>query len=99
MSDAKDRQATAPGPDDSGQGGLIGAAIRYPVTVAVGVLIVLLGGLLALNAVPIQLTPEFRRPMIHVQTIWPGASPEEIEKEIVEEQEEVLKTVEGVIEM
>ncbi len=80
-------------------GGPIAAAIRYPVTVAVAVLIALMGGVLALTAVPIQLTPEIAKPRVHVQTVWPGASPEEIEKEIVEEQEEYLKTVQGVVEM
>ena len=79
--------------------GLVDAAIRYPVTVAVGVMIAILGGVLALRAVPIQLTPEIAKPRVHVQTLWPGASPEEIEKEIVEEQEDVLKTVQGVVEM
>ncbi len=88
-----------PAPGGPASGGPVVAAIRYPVTVAVGVLIAVLGGVLALTAVPVQLTPEFGRPMIHVQTTWPGASPEEIEKEIVEEQEDYLKTVEGVIEM
>ncbi len=75
------------------------ASIRYPVTVAVGVLIAVLGGLLALGGVPIQLTPDIDKPIVNVATVWVGASPEEIEKEIVEEQEEYLKTVEGVLEM
>ena len=77
----------------------IDASIRYPVTVAVGVLIAVLGGMLALTSVPVQLKPEFGKPMVHVQTIWPGASPEEVEKEIIEEQEEYLKAVVGVIQM
>jgi HAE1 family hydrophobic/amphiphilic exporter-1 len=77
----------------------IDASIRYPVTVAVGVLIAMLGGFLALGQVPIQLTPEIARPLVNVDTIWPGASPEEVEKEIVEKQEEYLKSVEGLIEM
>lgn len=77
----------------------IDASIRYPVTVAVGVLIALLGGLLALRQVPVQLTPEISRPFVNVDTIWLGASPEEIEKEIVEKQEEYLKSVEGLLEM
>lgn len=75
------------------------ASIRYPVTVAVGVMIALLGGILALTRVPIQLIPEIDRPVVTIETSWPGASPEEIEKEIVQEQEEYLKTVEGVVEM
>ena len=77
----------------------VGGAIRYPVTVAVGVMIAVLGGLLALGAVPIQLTPEIAKPMVYVTTAWPGASPEEIEKEIIEEQEDYLKRVEGALEM
>ena len=75
---------------------VIEASIKYPVTVAVAVLIAVLGGLMALFDVPIQLTPEIERPQVTVQTAWFGASPEEIEKEIIEEQEEVLKSVEGV---
>ena len=77
----------------------IEASIRYPVTVAVGVIIAAMGGFLALANVPIQLTLEIDRPIVTVTTLWPGASPEEIEKEIVEEQEDFLKSVEGVLEM
>ncbi len=78
---------------------LIESSIRYPVTVIVGVLIALMGGFIALTFVPIQLTPDVARPVITVTTNWPGASPEEVEKEIIEEQEEYLKSVEGVLEM
>jgi HAE1 family hydrophobic/amphiphilic exporter-1 len=77
----------------------INGSIKFPVTVIVGVLIALLGGIVALTSVPIQLTPEVERPIITVTTNWFGASPEEIEKEIVDEQEEFLKTVEGVRKM
>ncbi|MDH3214679.1 MAG: efflux RND transporter permease subunit [Candidatus Krumholzibacteria bacterium] len=78
---------------------LVTSSIRYPVTVAVGVLLAFLGGFLALTAVPIQLTPDVDRPVINVTTSWVGASPEEIEKEIIEEQEDYLKSVEGVVKM
>lgn len=78
---------------------LVTSSIKYPVTVAVGVMIAFLGGFLALTAVPVQLTPDVDRPVINVGTSWIGASPEEIEKEIIEEQEEYLKSVEGVVEM
>ncbi len=75
------------------------ASIRYPVSVAVGVMLAMLGGFLAVTRVPIQLTPEVQEPMITVTTIWPGASPEEVEKEIIQKQEKYLKTVEGATEM
>lgn len=78
---------------------LITSSIRFPVTVIVGVIIAVLGGLIALNRVPVQLTPEVQRPVITVSTTWIGASPEEIEKELIEKQEEFLKSVEGVEEM
>ncbi len=78
---------------------LINSSIRFPVTVIVGVLIAIIGGFVALSNVPIQLTPEVKRPIITVTTNWFGASPEEIEKEIVDRQEEYLKSVEGMLEM
>jgi HAE1 family hydrophobic/amphiphilic exporter-1 len=75
------------------------SSIRYPVTVAVGVMLAFLGGMMALTSVPIQLTPTVDRPVINVTTVWRGASPEEVEKEIIQKQEKYLKSVEGVIEM
>ncbi|TDI86878.1 MAG: efflux RND transporter permease subunit, partial [Caldithrix sp.] len=78
---------------------LINSSIRFPVTVIVGVLIAIIGGFVALKNVPIQLTPEVKRPIITVTTNWFGASPEEVEKEIVDKQEEYLKSVEGMLEM
>lgn len=78
---------------------LIKGSIKYPVTVIVGVFIAVLAGFVALTKVPVQLTPEVQNPVITISTTWFGASPEEIEKEIIEEQEEFLKSVEGVTKM
>ena len=78
---------------------LINSSIKYPVTVIVGVLIAVLAGFVALSKVPVQLTPEVERPIITVTSVWPGASPEEIEKEIINKQEEYLKSIEGVLQM
>ncbi|MGD8375148.1 MAG: efflux RND transporter permease subunit [Acidobacteriota bacterium] len=78
---------------------LIKDAIRFPVTTAVGVILLVLFGGLALLRLPIQLTPDVEEPKITVQTIWPGASPEEVEREIVDEQEEQLKSLEGLVKM
>ncbi len=78
---------------------VVQGSIRYPVTTAVGVLLLSLFGSLALTRLPIQLTPEVEDPTITVETIWPGASPHEVEREIVDEQEEQLKSLEGLKEM
>lgn len=73
--------------------GLIRFAIDNPVKVAVGVILVVLFGLLSVLRVPIQLTPDVDRPIVTVSTRWPGASPQEVESEIVDRQEEKLKSV------
>ncbi|MEZ6129553.1 MAG: efflux RND transporter permease subunit [Planctomycetaceae bacterium] len=75
---------------------LIQAFVSSPVKVSVGVLMLVLFGCVALLRMPMQLTPEVQTPTITVQTRWPGASPQEIEREIVVEQEEQLKSVEGL---
>jgi len=74
----------------------IEACIRNPVKVSVGVLLAVLFGLVSLFGTPVQLTPEVIEPQITVSTRWPGASAQEVEREIVEEQEEQLKSVEGL---
>ncbi|MEZ6093790.1 MAG: efflux RND transporter permease subunit [Pirellulaceae bacterium] len=73
--------------------------IENPVKVSVGVILLVLFGTIALFNMPMQLSPDVTRPQISISTSWPGASPHEIEKEIVNEQEEKLKSVEGVIKM
>jgi HAE1 family hydrophobic/amphiphilic exporter-1 len=77
----------------------IRAIVHNPVKVTVGVLLTVLFGVVALLRMPMQLTPEVLRPTISVQTRWPGASPQEVEREIIIEQEEQLKSVEGLIKL
>jgi HAE1 family hydrophobic/amphiphilic exporter-1 len=78
---------------------LIERCIRQPVAVAVVVVLVVLFGLIGLFRVPVQLTPNVDQPVISVTTRWFGASPQEIAYEILQEQEEVLKTLNGLREM
>ena len=78
---------------------MIESFVRNPVKVTVGVLLVALFGILAFAKMPKQLTPEVETPILSIETRWPGASPQEIEREIVQEQEEQLKSVEGLVKM
>lgn len=78
---------------------LIHSFVTNPVKVTVGALLVSLFGIVALTRMPMQLTPEVQRPTITVETRWPGASPQEVEQEIIIEQEEQLKSAEGVVKM
>jgi hydrophobic/amphiphilic exporter-1 (mainly G- bacteria), HAE1 family len=75
---------------------VIQSAIRYPVTTTVGVAFIILFGVVALLRLPIQLTPDVTKEEITVDTRWHGASSHEIEREIIDEQEEQLKGVEGL---
>ncbi len=75
---------------------LIDYCIKNPVKVAVAVILAVLFGIVSLLATPVQLTPEVVEPEITVTTRWPGASAQEVEREIVDEQEEQLKSVEGL---
>jgi HAE1 family hydrophobic/amphiphilic exporter-1 len=78
---------------------IVKAAIEKPVAVLVGVILVVLFGMISLYGLPYQLTPNVTQPEITVTTTWTGASPKEIERDIVEEQEDVLKGVANLTEM
>ena len=78
---------------------LVDFAIRNPVSVAVWVLFVVLFAVVALLRLPIQLAPDVEKPEITVETEWFGASPQEVEREIIDEQEEQLRSVEGLEKM
>jgi HAE1 family hydrophobic/amphiphilic exporter-1 len=78
---------------------LIKASIQKPVTVIVGIILVILFGLISLQQMPYQLTPDVTEPEITVTTVWIGATAYEIEREIIEEQEKVLKGIPGLVEM
>ncbi len=78
---------------------LIRTAIGRPIAVVAAVLMTIMFGVLALRVIPIQLAPDVSRPVITVTTAWAGGSPAEVEREIVNRQEEVLKGLVGLTEM
>ena len=78
---------------------LVEGSVRQPVTVAVAVILVVLAGLLALRRLPIQLTPQVDSTIVSVSTFWEGASPSDVERSIVEKQEEKLQGVAGIRQM
>ena len=78
---------------------LVDAAIKKPVTVTVGVILLVMFGLISLFRIPIQLTPNVDMPEVSVETFWNGASPLEVEREIVDVQEDELKNVQGLDKM
>lgn len=71
-------------------------ALNNPVAVAVAVLLALMFGLISLFRLPVQLTPEVERPQISITTNWRAAAPQEVESEIIEPQEQVLRGLPGM---
>ena len=76
---------------------IIRLSIGRPMAVLAAVMMVVLFGLLALHAIPIQLMPDVDRPVISIRTTWPGAAPAEVEREITNRQEEVMRGLEGLV--
>ncbi len=74
-------------------------ALSNPVAVIVACILVAIFGFLSLSRLPIQMTPEISRPEITVWTPWRASAPNEIESEIIEPQEDVLRSIPGLLKM
>lgn len=72
-------------------------SITKPVAVFVGVILVVMFGTIGLLGMPYQLSPTVTEPEITVTTNWTGATPYEVERDIIEEQEKVLKGLPNLI--
>ncbi|VBB68977.1 RND multidrug efflux transporter; Acriflavin resistance protein [invertebrate metagenome] len=75
---------------------LIRLSIVRPLAVVAVVLMIVLFGVAGLWRIPVQLIPNVHEPAVTVTTGWPGAFPAEIEREILERQEEALKGLSGM---
>lgn len=76
---------------------LIKFSIKNPIAIIVSVLLVMIFGLISLNKLPYQLTPSVMKPEIKITTHWAGATPHELEREVIEEQENVLKSLNNLV--
>lgn len=72
---------------------MIAAAVNRGVLVTVIVLITTILGLVAALNIPVQMIPDLEVRTITVQTGWPGATPQDVEKEILIEQERYLRSL------
>jgi len=80
-------------------GGLIKLAIERPVAVLALILLTVLFGVVALRNIPIQMSPDIEKPILEVRVGWPGASPEDVDREIVARLETELSGLNGVEEL
>ena len=69
---------------------------RHWPSVAVAVALVALFGLTSIASLPIQLLPSIEEPQVNIANFWRAAAPEEMEANIIEPQENVLKNTPGL---
>jgi multidrug efflux pump subunit AcrB len=74
-------------------------ALSNPVAVISAVLLVILMGTVAMVSLPIQMIPDVEQSFIQINTGWRSAAPEEVESEIIEPQEDVLRGIPGLEKM
>ena len=79
--------------------GLTRLALSNPVAVVAAILLLLLMGTVGLAGLPIQMIPDVQRPFIQITTGWRAAAPEEVESEIIEPQEDMLRGIPGLEKM
>lgn len=72
---------------------MIEAAVKRGTLVTVIVLISCILGLVAALNIPVQMIPDLEVRTITVRTGWPGATPQDVEKEILIEQERYLRSL------
>ncbi len=77
-------------------GGLSAVAIRRPVFTSMVMLGLIVLGLFSFRRLPIDQFPNVDIPVVAVQTVYPGASPETVEREVTRRLEEAFNPVEGV---
>ncbi|CAM3658927.1 efflux RND transporter permease subunit [Parendozoicomonas haliclonae] len=72
------------------------SAVNHPALVGIGLALVFLLGLISIRLLPVQLFPDIDRPGLSVEVFWRAAAPEEMESEITEPLEDVLKGLPGL---
>ena len=73
------------------------SSVRYPITVIVRVLLVMVFGYVCLTFLKVELKPDTTPPLLAVITEYPGAAPEEVEGEVTNRYEQYLSGVSNLL--
>jgi HAE1 family hydrophobic/amphiphilic exporter-1 len=73
------------------------SSVRYPITVIVRVLLVLVFGYVCLTFLEVELKPDTQPPVIAIITDYPGAAPEEVEGQVTNRFEQYISGVSNLI--
>ena len=79
--------------------GVIGFFVHHRVAGNLVMLVMLLGGVLALTRMNIQFFPTFALDVVSVRVVWSGASAEDVERGITDPLEQRLRSVNGLKKM
>ncbi|CAO3437814.1 efflux RND transporter permease subunit [Azospirillum doebereinerae] len=71
--------------------------LANPIVFLIGILIVCLFGAVSVFRIPIQMIPDVSPRVVSVETNWPGATPQDVEQEILVEQEKHLRRIPGLV--
>ena len=71
-------------------------SIERPTLLAVFYILIVLSGIYCFFSLSYELVPQFNPPVITVVTIYPGASPKEVEQEVTIHLEDALASLEGI---
>lgn len=76
--------------------GLTKLALKRPVSVVILVLALLIFGSSTIFSTPLELMPDIEMPMLIIYTIYPGASPQDVENQVTSHIEDASATLSGV---
>jgi HAE1 family hydrophobic/amphiphilic exporter-1 len=68
-------------------------SVKKPISVLMGILIIIVLGLFSLTRLPLSLFPDVNLPFVVTVTSYPGASPEVLEKEVTSRIEAAVSTI------
>ncbi len=74
-------------------------SVANPVFATMMMAALLVLGLFSYQRLPVELYPDVTFPVVVVQTLYPGASPENVEEEVTRRVEEAVNTVSGIREL
>jgi len=72
------------------------AILKRGLLLTITVLVLCVLGMIAVLRIPVQMIPDLEVRTVSVRTKWPGATPQDVEKEILIEQEEYLRNIPGL---
>ncbi len=72
---------------------IVESSVRFPITVIVRVLLVIVFGYVCSTFLSVELKPDTQQPTLVIATTWTGAAPEEIEGEVTTRFEEAISGV------